>query len=116
MVQWLGLCASTAGAAGLIPGQGAKTPHAMWFSGKKENYSYKNLEHWLLSVLFGASEGRCQWQELLAGRGTYSISFYIARQNISMLKFHNNIVLSLHFNKVKKCIKTIFQSTRHFLI
>ena len=29
-VQWLRLCASTAGGAGLIHGQGTKIPHAMW--------------------------------------------------------------------------------------
>ena len=28
MVQWLRLCASTAGGMGLIPGQGTKIPHA----------------------------------------------------------------------------------------
>ena len=28
-VQWLRLCASTAGDAGLIPGRGTKIPHAM---------------------------------------------------------------------------------------
>ena len=28
-VQWLGLCASTAGGMNLIPGQGTKTPHAV---------------------------------------------------------------------------------------
>ena len=27
-VQWLGLCASTAGGAGSIPGGGTKIPHA----------------------------------------------------------------------------------------
>ena len=27
MVQWLRVCASNAGAAGLIPGQGTKIPH-----------------------------------------------------------------------------------------
>ena len=30
VVQWLGLCASTAGDASLIPGWRAKVPHAMW--------------------------------------------------------------------------------------
>ena len=29
MVQWLRLCASTAGGKGSMPGQGAKIPHAM---------------------------------------------------------------------------------------
>ena len=29
MVQWLRLCASTAGTKGLIPGWGMKTPHAV---------------------------------------------------------------------------------------
>ena len=29
-VQWLRLCASNAGAMGLIAGQGAKIPHAVW--------------------------------------------------------------------------------------
>ena len=37
-VQWLKLCASNAGewGAGLIPGQGAKIPHAMWCGQKKK--------------------------------------------------------------------------------
>ena len=29
VVQWLSLCASNAGGAGSIPGQGTKIPHAM---------------------------------------------------------------------------------------
>ena len=35
VVQWLRLCASTAGDMGWIPGQGAKISHAMW-QGQKE--------------------------------------------------------------------------------
>ena len=31
-VQWLGLCASTAGGTGSIPGWEAKIPHAAWCS------------------------------------------------------------------------------------
>ena len=34
-VQWLGLCASTAGATGSIPGQGTKIPHAARHGQKK---------------------------------------------------------------------------------
>ena len=30
VVQWLGLCASTAGDMGSIPGRGTKIPQAMW--------------------------------------------------------------------------------------
>jgi len=30
MVQWLGLCAFTAGYTGSIPSLGTKTPHATW--------------------------------------------------------------------------------------
>ena len=30
VLQWLVLCASTAGGTGSIPGQGTKIPHAMW--------------------------------------------------------------------------------------
>ena len=36
MVQWLGLCTSTAGGMGLIPGQGTKIPQAMQRGGKLE--------------------------------------------------------------------------------
>ena len=39
MVQWLGLCASTAGGTGLIPGWGTRTPNASW-SGKKNLHIY----------------------------------------------------------------------------
>ena len=39
VVQWLGLCASTAGGTGLIPGWGTRTPNASW-SGKKNLYIY----------------------------------------------------------------------------
>ena len=35
-VQWLRLCASTAGGMGSIPGQGTKIPHAVWCSQKKK--------------------------------------------------------------------------------
>ena len=36
MVQWLGLQASTARDMGLIPGQGTKILHAVWYSKKKK--------------------------------------------------------------------------------
>ena len=36
VVQWLRLCASSAGSMGSIPGQGTKIPHAMWRGKKKE--------------------------------------------------------------------------------
>ena len=36
MEQWLRLCASTAGDAGLIPGQGTKILHALWHGQKKK--------------------------------------------------------------------------------
>ena len=36
MVQWLRLCASTAGGTGLIPGWGTKIPHAVWYGQKKK--------------------------------------------------------------------------------
>ena len=36
VVQWLRLCASNAGYAGLIPGQGTKIPHAVWQKKKKK--------------------------------------------------------------------------------
>ena len=39
VVQWLRLCASTAGGAGSIPTQGTKIPHATWHGQK----IFKNL-------------------------------------------------------------------------
>ena len=36
MVQWLGLCVSTAGGLGSIPGRGTKTPQDTWHSQKKK--------------------------------------------------------------------------------
>ena len=36
MVQWLGLCASTAGSTSLIPGWGAKISHAAMQQKKKK--------------------------------------------------------------------------------
>ena len=44
-MQWLKLCASNARerAAGLIPGQGAKSPHAMW-CGKKNKLKKQTLK------------------------------------------------------------------------
>ena len=46
MVQWLKLCASNAReqGAGLIPGQGAKSPHAMWCGKKKINKKTQTLK------------------------------------------------------------------------
>ena len=35
-VQWLGLCTSTAGGMGSIPGQGTKIPHATLCSQRKK--------------------------------------------------------------------------------
>ena len=36
VVQWLGLCASTAGGMGSIPGGGTKIPHAPWYGQKQK--------------------------------------------------------------------------------
>ena len=36
-VQWLGLCAPTAGGMGSIPGHGTKIPQAAWRGQKKKN-------------------------------------------------------------------------------
>ena len=36
VVQWLGLCASTAGGASSIPGQGTKILQTVWCGQKKE--------------------------------------------------------------------------------
>ena len=41
MVQWLGLCASTAGSTGSVPGGGTKIPHASRQSQKAKNKSIK---------------------------------------------------------------------------
>ena len=41
VVQWLRLCASNAGGAGSIPGQGTKIPHASWH-GQKLKKKKKN--------------------------------------------------------------------------
>ena len=44
MAPWLGLCASTAGGMGLIPGGGSKILCAMWYGQKiKENKSPHDL-------------------------------------------------------------------------
>ena len=43
MVQWLGLCASTAGGMGSIPGQGTKMLHAVCVAEKNKN---KTEENW----------------------------------------------------------------------
>ena len=43
-VQWLRLCASTAGGTGLIPGWGTKTPHALWH-GQKQKQTNKTSEY-----------------------------------------------------------------------
>ena len=42
-VQWLRLCASAAGATGLIPGQEIKIPHASWHSQKKSGIPFIDL-------------------------------------------------------------------------
>ena len=48
-VQWLRLCASTAGGAGSIPGQGSKILHASWCSQKKrerERRAWECINTW----------------------------------------------------------------------
>ena len=42
VVQWLGLCASTAGSTGSTPGQGTKIPQATQRSGKKKKENKRN--------------------------------------------------------------------------
>ena len=39
VVQWLRLCTSSAGYAGLIPGQGTKIPHVVWQKKKRGSLS-----------------------------------------------------------------------------
>ena len=50
VVQWLGLCASTAGGEGSILGQGTKIPHAMCCGQKKKSKwsvrVHSVSEHW----------------------------------------------------------------------
>ena len=41
-IQWLGLCASTAGDTGLIPGWGTKISHVMWHD-QKQNKTWQNV-------------------------------------------------------------------------
>ena len=45
MVQWLGLCASTAGSTSLIPGWGAKISHAAMQQKKKKKEGDRVLLH-----------------------------------------------------------------------
>ena len=44
MVQWLRLCASTAGGTALIPGRGTKIPQAMQGSQKKKKKKTRKKE------------------------------------------------------------------------
>jgi len=55
-IQWLRLCASTAGTMDLIPGQGIKTQHASWHSQKKKK------EH---SFLWSLWKNEAQFYSLL---------------------------------------------------
>ena len=41
MVQWEGLCTSTAGGKGLVPGQGTEIPQIMWYSQKEKHFQKK---------------------------------------------------------------------------
>ena len=45
-VQWLGLCTSTAGDVGSIPGRGSQIPQAFW-CGQKKKKKTKKLDSWL---------------------------------------------------------------------
>ena len=51
MVQWLGLCTSTAGGIGLIPGQGIKILQVTWYSQKKIKTTFCREEIYGNSVL-----------------------------------------------------------------
>ena len=42
VIQWLGLCASTTGGMGSIPGQGTGIPHASKWGQKKKQTNQKN--------------------------------------------------------------------------
>ena len=44
VIQWLRLCSSNAGGAGLILSQGTKIPHAEWWSQKKKKKASKNKQ------------------------------------------------------------------------
>ena len=50
-VPWLRLHASTAGGTSLIPGWGAKIPHASWCSKKKKKKKKKDSNAWALKAL-----------------------------------------------------------------
>ena len=57
-VQWLGLCAPTAGGMGSIPGWGTKIPHAAWCGKKKKKKKKKN--HWRRGRNGGSISKLCQ--------------------------------------------------------
>ena len=43
MIQWLGLCASTAGGTGLIPGWATRIPYAAQHSKKKKKNNFAKV-------------------------------------------------------------------------
>ena len=67
VVQWLRLCTSNVGGKGSIPGQGTKSPRAMWHS---QNVSLKNSTHvtWLqrkVSKAYAHNKEKNSWQYCL---------------------------------------------------
>ena len=69
-VQWLRLCASTAGGTGLIPGQGSEVPHATQCRHKKLKYGVAKKIHPGFSIRcdrkaranFLANPMKCDWR------------------------------------------------------
>ena len=53
-VQGLRLCASTAGGAGLIPGQGTKILYALWHSKKKKKKENDSFTQHLLKTFLAS--------------------------------------------------------------
>ena len=52
MVQWLGLCASTAGGMGSVPGQGTKNPQAVWCGQEQKQVKKQKQKKSSVKILF----------------------------------------------------------------
>ena len=85
-VQWLRLCASTAGGTGLIPGQGSKILHASWCSQKKrerERRAWECINTWADWV----------WQDLYRVQETLRIWSVAKPEAVCSVFLHKSSIL-----------------------
>ena len=91
-VQRLRLCASNAGDAGSIPGQGTKIPHAVWCGQKKKKKDVKyNLNIFQFNIIL---KGCCFSLKFTKKRDYAKDTIFNLKKKFRLVHLYNHISVS----------------------